>query len=232
MYSELEIDKLIKAVIKALYEKYGAKALLLIDEQLTQESFEQVVNTLKVPWLMVDILSLHNIPKVTLSDLDTSGVMLSAVHDLSNLSDEMQEQRLEEIAQLSLEENNYLCLVLGNLSVSKSEEYADFRFKTPKDRLVYQFLKYGKTVYYLSDDLKTTFKSKTKFIEKQSLRVEALDDLGFKMINQSIHIIDGYCDLKSLKAHTGETIMLTERAVLSPLAKDYLKSGAVKVLRK
>lgn len=230
MYSELELeqeldtDMLIKLVIQKIYQKFGVCALLIVDELhddvVTEKATLEMAQTMSMPWLSIDILYLREMPLKFVNLLKSQDVVINAIYDLKTFNSN--NQVIEP----------YICLFLSELNISDSEKYANFSFKNTKDRIVYRFLKLGKTVYYQSEDLDIEYLTHSKFIELQSQRIQTLGALGFEMLGQKVQMIEGFCDIKRLKTFEGKTVVLAENVVLSPLAKDYIKSGAITIVRK
>ncbi|MBF4695924.1 hypothetical protein [Fusibacter ferrireducens] len=229
MYEALEVGKIVQLVLQKLYIEFGVRALLVVDEfsegTLDEKSVSEMAKAMKIPWLSVDILKLntHTLDTHTCEMIEVLKAHGVVIHKIFNL--ETFEQSNQALAA-------YICLFLSDVNILESEKYAYFSFQNPKDQLIYQFLKMGKVVYYQSKDLTSCNKAKVKVIELQSRRIQELHALGLEMIGQKIHTLEGFCDIKRLKAFEGETIILAENVILSPLAKDFIKSGAVTVVRK
>ena len=218
MSSTLDVDRIVSEVIKKLYLRFGIKALLVIDQPPQLEIINQLSQRFNLPWLSIDVCYLKDFSESQKTMVENSGLLINSIMkaplDLTTC-----------IAQ-----NNFL--ILDQLSVSESQKYAELAFESLKDRLVFEFLRIGKEVYYYSEDLTNQPESKPKFMELLKNRVDLLSKMGMKMINANYAIIDGVCDLQTIKKYEGQTILITRDAVISPLAKDFIQTGAVNVIRK
>lgn len=218
MSNTLDVDKIVSEVFKRLYLRFGIKALLVIDQPPQEEIIKQVSQRFNLPWLSIDICYMCDMTPYEMAKVENSGLLINNCFKWS-----------QDMTQCV---NESRFLILTDLSIEESKRYSELEMKSAKDRLVYDFLKEGKDVYYYSEDLMSTTEAKPKFTELLFKRVEVLSRLGLKMINASYPVLEGVLDLKRLKAFEGQTVIVKENAVVSPLAQDYIKSGAVKVIRK
>ena len=220
MSNTLDIDRIVSEVVKKLYLRFGVKVLIVIDRPPQPEDFKRYIQSFNIPWVTFNLLVLNE------SLIDQK--QFFEKHDLiiGNVYGPKDVITPESFA------SDYSYLILSDLNISESEAYASFSFDSLKSNLVFHFLKKGKDVYYFSRDLIGCDKSKASFASKLTERVNQLETFGIQMINPTYKVIEGLCDLNTLKKYEGEKVMLAKNTVLSPLAMDYIKTGAVKVIRK
>jgi hypothetical protein len=216
----LDIDRIVSEVVKKLYLRFGVKVLIVIDRPPQPEDFKRYIQSFNIPWVTFNLLVLNE------SLIDQK--QFFEKHDLiiGNVYGPKDVITPESFA------SDYSYLILSDLNITESEAYASFSFDSLKSNLVFHFLKKGKDVYYFSRDLIGCDKSKASFASKLTERVNQLETFGIQMISPTYKVIEGLCDLNTLKKYEGETVMLAKNTVLSPLAMDYIKTGAVKVIRK
>ncbi|MDK2866706.1 MAG: hypothetical protein PWP51_1229 [Clostridiales bacterium] len=219
MSNALDIDRIVREVIKKLHLRFGIKALFVIDQPPQPEVFSQYIRRFNIPWLSINLLFLRELPQAQRRMIEESGLLISSVKTAESID-----------AAAVVQTNSFL--ILSDLSVEDSERYVNFQFKGDKDRTVFEFLKAGKDIYYFSEDLTGCSESKPKFVEMVSSRISALGAMGLQLVNPAYELVKGVCDLKTLKQYEGKTVMLAEGTIISPLAQDYIKSGAVNVIRK
>jgi hypothetical protein len=219
MSNALDIDRIVREVIRKLHLRFGIKALFVIDQPPQPEVFNQYIKRFNIPWLSINLLFLRELPQAQRRMFEDSNLLINSI------------QTAEHIDAITAAEANSF-LILSDLSAEDSEKYVNFQFAGEKDRIVFTFLKAGKDVYYFSEDLTGCSESKPKFVEMVNRRISTLETLGIQMINPAYELVKGVCDLKTLKQYEGKTVMLAEGTILSPLAQDYIKSGAVNVIRK